>query len=341
MITVGNNLKRRITILNFTAFSLVILITSMIYGFCHTYTDSVNTLKHQLEEQWRSEALDKSDYLSQQLELAIATNQLNYWDDNELHKWAEEQLLPMKVGGELSNVILVNIGHSIRNWDEMNWLSAQEETEISISSESSSEISNHFKDLDFSGQSNMEVENYIVSFSETYCDDHPEINKELLVATIEKVLFVNNKIIMDTTPSNIISTKITNTRFLQDYLLVDDEHFDENLEKLQTGKNSSRLGNTVLSTKNGTKWLEWSVVPPNKLGWDQEPPHKNGYNNVCYKKIAIIVEVNESEIYGPYQQIFDTSNFINLVGIISIPSLALLVLGILFTSFYKFLKNEK
>ncbi len=341
MNTINTNLKRKIAILNVATFMLVLLLTTLIYGFCHIHTKSVTETKHQLEETWRNEALDKSEYLSQQLELAITKNQLNYWDDTELHKWAEEQLLPMKVGGELSNVILVNIGYSIRNWDDMNWLTAQDEIELPISSDLSKEISEHFTGLNFLGKSNMEVKNYITDYAEHLSVSHSEINKKLLISAIERVLFVKNKIIMDTTPSNIMNTKFSNTRFLEDYLLGDNDHFETNLEKIQTGSDSWRLEDTSLTVKNETKWLEWSVVPPNKLGWDQESPHKDGISNVCYKKIAIIVEVAEDEIYKPYHNVFATAEFINLVGLLSIPSLALTSLIILFISFYKYLKSEK
>lgn len=333
------SLSKKIKILNYLSFSLVIVITITISTFSHRYTNTINKVEETLESQWREEARDKAKYLSQQLELHIMQGNLNYWDDTQLHKWAEEQLLPMKVGGEMSNAILVNIGYSVRNWDDINWSSTTEVMGLELPLDAFNYISNHFSDLNLIGESNLTVKEYINSFASEFCELY-DMEYDTIVEALQKVLFVKNKIIMDTTPGTILSNKFTNSRFIEDYLITDTDNFETNLLKILSGQESSRLERTYLVTSSGNKWLEWCVVPPNKLGWELEPPHREGVDNVGYKKIAIIIEVNENEIESDYSHVFSEAAMINLTGKIIVVTLSGISLIVLLVSFYRFLASE-
>lgn len=332
--------RKKIKILNYVSFSLVILITISISLFSNYYINNINSVEKSVEIQWRDEARDKAKYLAQQLELAIAKGEVNYWDDAQLHEWAEQQLLPMKVGGEMSNIILVNIGYSIRNWDELNWVSVQDELDLSLPVDCTSVISNHFKDLDFTGKSNSYVKDYIDSYVAEFAETY-DIDSGSIITAIQKVLFVKNKILLDTDPGSVISNQLLNNRFIEDYLYTDKELFEHNLEKILSGQESIYHDNTIMNTTDGVKWLEWSVVPPNKLGWELEPPHKQGIENVGYKKIAIIVELDEGAIEKPYSSIFDSTAIIHKISCVVVSVLVCIVILTVFVSFYKLIKSEE
>lgn len=333
------NIYKRIKILNYTSFSLLLVITLLFACFSKLYATSINKVNANIEVQWRDEARDKAKYLAQQLELSISKDNLNYWDDSALHEWAEEVLLPMKVGGDGSNIILVNVGYSVREWDDLNWFSVKEDLGIVLDPDASSEIGDHFKNIELKGKSNMWVKEYIDSFADDFSTLH-NIEYETLVTGLRQVLFVKNKIIMDTTPSSILNDRFSNSRFIEDYLMSDSDSFEINYNRLMSGQESMYYDRTVLNTTGGIKWLEWDIVPPNKLGWELQSPHIEGVENVGYKKIAIIVEIDEDEIEDLYTDLFTWSELVQVGCRVAVVSLSVITVIILFITFYKFLVND-
>lgn len=335
----ASKVYKRIKILNYTVFSLLLLITWIFSCFSELYSSSIDKVNDNIEIQWRDEARDKAKYLAQQLELSISKDNLNYWDDTALHAWAEEVLLPMNVGGDGSNIILANVGYSVREWDELNWFTVKEKLRLGLDQDASNELSDHFTDISLVGKSNIWVKEYIDSFAKTFSEKH-DVDYDQLVTGLRQVLFVKNKIIMDTTPSSILNVKLSNYKLIQDYLSVDSDNYDINYSRLMSGQESMYYNRTILNTSSGVKWLEWDVVPPNKLGWELESPHIDGVENVGYKKIAIIVELDEREIDDMYTELFKTSENVQFSCKVIVISISMITVLISFVTFYRFLVKD-
>lgn len=330
---------KRIKILNYLIFSLLLVLTLIFSCFSDLYKKSIDSVRDNIETQWRDEARDKAKYLAQQLELSISKGQLNYWDDSALHSWAEEVLLPMKVGGDSSNIIIANVGYSVREWDELNWFTVKEKLGLVLDSVASNELTDHFTNISLVGKSNMWVKEYINSFAKTFSEKH-NVEYEQLVTGLRHVLFVKNKIIMDTTPSSILNDKISNYKLIQDYLSTDPDNYDVNYNRLTSGQESMYYNKTIIKTTSGHKWLEWDIVPPNKLGWELESPHIEGVENVGYKKIAIIIELDEKEINDLYLDLYKLSDNVQFVCKVIVVSISILTVMIAFISFYRFLVKD-
>lgn len=335
----ASKVYKRIKILNYMVFSLLLLITWIFSCFSELYSSSIDKVNDNIEIQWRDEARDKAKYLAQQLELSISKDNLNYWDDTALHAWAEEVLLPMNVGGDGSNIILANVGYSVREWDELNWFTVKEKLRLGLDQDASNELSDHFTDISLIGKSNIWVKEYIDSFAKTFSEKH-DVDYDQLVTGLRQVLFVKNKIIMDTTPSSILNVKLSNYKLIQDYLSVDSDNYDINYSRLMSGQESMYYNRTILNTSSGVKWLEWDVVPPNKLGWELESPHIDGVENVGYKKIAIIVELDEREIDDMYTELFKTSENVQFGCKVIVISISMITVLISFVTFYRFLVKD-
>ncbi len=330
---------KRIKILNYLIFSLLLVLTLIFSCFSELYSSSIDKVRDNIETQWRDEARDKAKYLAQQLELSISKGQLNYWDDSVLHSWAEEVLLPMKIGGDNSNIIIANVGYSVREWDELNWFTVKENLGLVLDPVASNELTDHFTNIQLVGKSNIWVKEYIDSFAESFSSRH-SIEYDQLVTGLRHVLFVKNKIIMDTTPSSILNDKISNYKLIQDYLSIDDENYDTIYSRLMSGQESMYYNRTIIKSANGVKWLEWDIVPPNKLGWELESPHIEGVENVGYKKIAIIIELDEKEINDQYLGLYKLSDSVQFVCKVTVVSISVITVIIAFITFYRFLVKD-
>lgn len=334
------NNEKKLKMLTFSILSILILFIIGL-GYSQKFLiNNRNNIIESIESQWRDEAKDKSKYLSQQLELSITKDELNYWDDNELHAWILENMLPMKVGGEHSNVIVANIGYSYRQWDDTNWNSIKESNNLNIDSELDKRIKKYFNENNLQGKSNTYIDDLLISFVDDISLEF-SIDKEKIITCLRQVLFVKNKLLLDTDPTSIINNKFTNYKSLKDYLEKDSENFETNYERLTSGTDSKHYLKTSLETDKYTKFLEWSVVPPNKLGWELEPPHKTGVDNVGYKKIAIIVEIDKSEIFNIYNADLSRIDTFILITNVVMVAVVLIVLVSLMINFHKFLSNDK
>lgn len=333
--------KKKLKILNYTVFGLIIFLAIFLSMF-HGRLNSIRMeSKEIIEDQWRDEARNTSLYLAQKLELAISRNEVNYWDDKELHQWASDNILSLKVGSELSNCILVNVGFSTREWNPDLWNEVKLSRNIVIDEEVDDAINEYFIEMSTGEKSNIVVDRKLKSVAE-YLKSTYDIDYDTVIIGLREVAFVKEKIIIDDNPLTIKDDSLLNTRFLQDFLMqsISDDEFEKNLNVFRMAYSSKYDDKLYMTTPKGIRWLEWNIVPPNKLGWELEPPHIEGVENYKFKKIAIIISIDSNDIMQPYDDIFEQQLIIEKLCLIGLLILVLLGILVSFYNLYKFLRND-
>lgn len=264
-----------------------------------------NDIKTNIEDNYRTETRRILEYFSSQLHTDIKSGKVNIWDDKELQYWFNTTLMNLRYSGTESFKMAINIGYSFKNPDDevLNEIC----TEAGLTSEEANSFKLAFVNLSLNGKSNEEIQTEIK----------------------QKINFKNNFDVL-----NIFR----NALFEKNKVITTNKKIDtNNLSSLIFRINQSESGdNIVFQEGEQNLWIEWRSVPLTFLGFDGQSA-ENG-DNINYKKLVIIIGINEQETLSPFEQIFkdiaSTELYSKLLLIITFLAVAILLT-------YKFIKTIK
>lgn len=117
----------------------------------------------------------------------------------------------------------------------------------------------------------------------------------------------NEKFLWDGSPDCAKPEFVTNGRFMKDesQLHMNKEQAVKILELMRLGLDTEPENNYWWQFDDSKEYLEWVVVPTDKIGFNNEPYTVGGIKNPKYTKILIQLGTQKDEIEKPYEPIFD------------------------------------
>lgn len=124
----------------------------------------------------------------------------------------------------------------------------------------------------------------------------------------------NEKFIWDGSPDCAKPEFITNGRYMKDEAIM---HRDKKQAELVIGK--MRQGKSTLSTYEKNWWnfdgspeyLEWTVIPPGYLGFDDEPATIGGVKNNKQVRLLIALGTQQDEVQSTYKDTLEKLDRLN------------------------------
>lgn len=268
-----------------------------------------NDIKRNIEDSYRKETRRILEYFSSRLHSDIKSSQVNVWDDIDLQNWFDTNLMNLRYGYGESLKMAINIGYSFKDPNEETLKEICDSAGLSPEQSESFQVA--FLNLSLNGKSNEEIHNEIENVIKQEINVKDNLN---ILKVFTDSLFEKNKVI--TTNKKIDIT---------------------NLSYLIFGYDKSEAGdNVILHDNNQDLWIEWRSVPLTFLGFEGEP--SNDGNNINYKKLVIVIGINQEESFNSFSHTFKDINNAELYSEMLLV-ITFVTVAILLT--YKFIKIMK
>lgn len=302
---------RRFHIFNLSLYLLICIMCLLSLVITNSANKMNNNIKTDIEESYRKETRRVLEYFSTRLNNDIGSNVVNVWSDEDLEHWFNIELMDLRYSGSESFKMAINIGYS---YDIPNTEMIEEVcNEYNLTENQTEHLKIAFLDLSLNGKTNQEINKEIQTVIEQ------EINSNVnftLIDSFKNIFFEKNKVI--TCDKNIDITKLSNLIFRVE---------------------NSEFGDDVIYQHNGqNNWVEWRSVPLSFLGFGEEAP-ENG-DNIDYKKLVIIIGINEEQTLLLFKETFKDINSISTYSNILLVVTFIAIVLILTFKFIKTIKGE-
>lgn len=300
---------KRFHLFNLLLYLLIFVMCLISLSIINATQEISSDIKMNIEDSYRKETRRIIDYFSSRLHSDIKSGQINVWDDIELQHWFDTKLMNLRYGEGKSLKMAINIGYSFKEPDEKTLKEVYNSAGFTPEQAESFQVA--FLNLSLNGKPNEEIHNEIQN-------------------TIEQEINIKDNL-------NILKV-FTDTLFEKNKVITSNREIDINkLSCLVFKTDRSEAGDDViLQDNNQNLWIEWKSVPLTFLGFEGESSD-NG-NNINYKKLVIIIGIDEEESFNSFSELFKDINNTELYSKMLL-AVTFVTVSVLLT--YKFIKIIK